>query len=305
MTTSLGTAKAERTSASIVRFIAADGITKVGLLIDDAVSEFAAPSMADLLHLTLNDLRDLVEHVRRSGTGEIDVRGVTLLPPIDGRTEVWGAGVTYKRSQSARAEESSYERVYLEVYDATRPELFLKAPAWRVLSDGPGGLRPDADDSVAEPELALVVNRHAQIVGALVCNDLTSRSIEAENPIYLPQAKIFRGSTILSSAIKPWWDIDTPEDLGIEIAVRRGDSVFFEGSTRTSSMRRGYAELVSWLFRAEYFPDGVVLSTGTGIVPALGDSLRSGDIVRVAIEQVGTLTNEMCDDADVFDGLLS
>ncbi|WP_327153237.1 fumarylacetoacetate hydrolase family protein [Streptomyces tubercidicus] len=120
-----------------------------------------------------------------------------------------------------------------------------------MLTDGdPGGLRPDCTVSVCEPELALALNRYAEIVGALVCNDLTSRSIEAVNPIYLPQAKVFPGSCLLSTLIVPWWAIDRPEDLLITMTVYRGSEVVFSGEARTSAMRRGYDELVHWLFGA-------------------------------------------------------
>ncbi|MGW8552585.1 fumarylacetoacetate hydrolase family protein [Streptomyces tubercidicus] len=288
----------------LVRWRAPDGTTKVGLHGGDHLSQLPFPTVAEMLRHKVADIRQATEEAASSGR-RVDPAGVELLAPIDGRTEVWGAGVTYQRSRTARAEESGFEKVYHQVYDADRPELFFKSAAWRVLTDGdPGGLRPDCTDSVCEPELALVLNRHAEIVGALVCNDLTSRSIEAVNPIYLPQAKVFPGSCVLSNAIVPWWAIDTPEDLVITMTVHRGSEVVFSGETRTSAMRRGYGELVHWLFRGEQFPDGVVLSTGTGIVPPLGEGLRPGDRATVTIDQVGGLSNVLTDDRGVFEGLL-
>ncbi|MYS81076.1 fumarylacetoacetate hydrolase [Streptomyces sp. SID5474] len=249
--------------------------------------------MATLLRYRVAEIRELIDRATTAGAG-LSLGEAPLPAPIDGRTEVWGAGVTYLRSRSARVEESPYGLVYEDVYDAARPELFFKSAAWRVRTDGePAGIRPDCDDTVPEPELALVLNRHAEIVGALVCNDLTARGIEAENPIYLPQAKLYQGSCALSAGIVPWWAIATPEDLSVAMEIRRNGAVVFSGEARTSTMKRTYTELVEWLFRPDEFPDGVVLSTGTGIVPPLGDGLRPGDVVTVSIDQVGTLTNTM------------
>ncbi|MFI1092586.1 fumarylacetoacetate hydrolase family protein [Streptomyces sp. NPDC020917] len=290
---------------SFVRWRASDGTTKVGLRDSEHLYELPFPTLAELLHHTVADIRRVAEEAVSSGL-RVDPAEVRLLAPIDGRTEVWGAGVTYQHSREARAEESGFEKVYLDVYDAERPELFFKSAAWRVLTDGdPGGLHPDCTDPVCEPELALVLNRHAEIVGALVCNDLTSRSIEAVNPIYLPQAKMFPGSCQLSTSIVPWWTIGNPEDLLITMTVHRGSETVFSGEARTSSMKRGYAELVHWLFRGELFPDGAVLTTGTGIVPPLGEGLRPGDRATVTIDQVGVLSSVMTDDRSVFEGLLN
>ncbi|HVK23154.1 MAG TPA: fumarylacetoacetate hydrolase family protein [Actinokineospora sp.] len=277
----------------LVRYLNAGGDPRVGVVVDESVHDLPVYDMAALLGHTLAEIRELVESA--AATAPVaTLAEVSLLVPIDGRTEVWGAGVTYLRSRKARQEESRHDLVYTEVYDAERPELFFKAPAWRVRTDGEaGGLRADCADTVAEPELALVLNQHGETIGALVCNDMTARGIEAENPIYLPQAKVYDGSTILSTAIVPWWTITDPEDLLVTIEVRRDDEIAFQGSASTASMKRGYAELVGFLFRGQGFPDGAVLSTGTGIVPELGDGLRPGDVVRVSVDQVGTLTNVM------------
>jgi 2-dehydro-3-deoxy-D-arabinonate dehydratase len=144
--------------------------------------------------------------------------------------------------------------------------------------------------------VAIVVNSRAEIVGALICNDFTSRSIEAENPIYLPQAKTFTGSCALSSEIEPWWQLEHPDDLTISLDIRRSGSTWFEGSASTSAMKRSYDELVTWLFAATDFPDGVILSTGTCIVPELGQSLIEGDRVTVRVDQLGSLTTTMAFD---------
>ena len=277
---------------SIVRYAGADGRPEVGVRQNDRVHPIAGADLASLLRLADGELR---QQLHAAAAGEsLPLSGLTLLAPIDGRTEVWGAGVTYFRSREARMEESKFDRVYLDVYDADRPELFFKSVAWRVLGDGArGGMRHDSTDSIPEPEVAIVVNSSAEIVGAVICNDFTSRSIEAENPIYLPQAKTFTGSCALSSEIVPWWELDHPGDLTISLDIQRSGSTWFEGSASTSAMKRSYQELVTWLFAAMEFPDGVVLSTGTCIVPELGQSLIEGDEVTVRVDQLGSLTTTM------------
>jgi len=277
---------------SIVRYAGADGRPEVGVRQNDRVHPIAGADLASLLRLADGELR---QQLHAAAAGEsLPLSGLTLLAPIDGRTEVWGAGVTYFRSREARMEESKFDRVYLDVYDADRPELFFKSVAWRVLGDGAsGGMRHDSTDSIPEPEVAIVVNSSAEIVGAVICNDFTSRSIEAENPIYLPQAKTFTGSCALSSEIVPWGELDHPDDLTISLDIQRSGSTWFEGSASTSAMKRSYQELVTWLFSAMEFPDGVVLSTGTCIVPELGQSLIEGDEVTVRVDQLGSLTTTM------------
>jgi len=277
---------------SIVRYAGADGRPEVGVRENDRVHPIAGADLASLLRLSEGELR---QQLGAAAAGEsLPLSELTLLAPIDGRTEVWGAGVTYFRSREARMEESRFDRVYLDVYDADRPELFFKSVAWRVLGDGArGGMRHDSTDSIPEPEVAIVVNSSAEIVGAVICNDFTSRSIEAENPIYLPQAKTFTGSCALSSEIVPWGELDHPDDLTISLDIQRSGSTWFEGSASTSAMKRSYQELVTWLFAAMEFPDGVVLSTGTCIVPELGQSLIEGDEVTVRVDQLGSLTTTM------------
>lgn len=241
--------------------------------------------MAALLRLPLDEMRALVE----AGGPPADV--AEILSPIDGRTEVWASGVTYERSREARVEESTQKSVYELVYDAERPELFFKSPAWRVVTDGANvAIRGDSSLNVPEPELALAINSVGEIVGYLVCNDMSSRSIEGENPLYLPQAKFYAGACAISDGIRPVWEIDT-RDLGIRLAVRRQNSVAFEGSTSTANLHRPLTELVEYLVLEENFPDGAVLSTGTGIVPAVSFTLALGDVVDIEIDSVGTLSN--------------
>jgi 2-dehydro-3-deoxy-D-arabinonate dehydratase len=274
----------------IVRFDDA-GRARVGVLDERGVAPIdAVDTLADLLALPLADIRALV-----TGAASADrLESVSLLAPVDGRTEVWAAGVTYERSRAARVEESQQTSVYDAVYAADRPELFLKSVAWRVVTDGqPAGLRRDADNSVPEPELALVLNAHGEIVGATVCDDLTARAIEAHNPLYLPQAKIYTGSCALAARIRPWWEIPTPTELGIRMRISRAGQVVFSGETSTARLHRTFEDLVSWLYREIDLPAGAVLATGTGIVPPLDEGVRPGDLVEIEIDEVGSLSHEL------------
>ena len=185
----------------LIRFRRHDAI-QVGVVRDGHISVLPVPTLASLLTVPLAQLRDVVDGC----TGDdASLRDVELLPPVDGRTEVWASGVTYEISREARVEESeSSADVYRKVYDADRPELFFKAPAWRVVGDGQVvGIRTDSTLDVPEPELALVVNRDGDIVGYTVSDDVSSRSIEGENPLYLPQAKTYAGACALGPAIRP------------------------------------------------------------------------------------------------------
>jgi 2-dehydro-3-deoxy-D-arabinonate dehydratase len=219
-----------------------------------------------------------------------------LLPPI-GSQEVWAAGVTYERSREGRreeAKESGAAAFYTRVYEAKRPELFFKAPGWRAV--GPQGtirIRRDAVWNVPEPELALVINRQAEVVGYTVANDLSSRDIEGENPLYLPQAKIYDGSCALGPAIYL-----SPEPLNLDAEVRLtvergGAEVAFAGQVALSRIKRSFAELVEWLFAELTFPVGAFLFTGTGIVPPNNFTLQPGDLVRIAIDPIGELINRV------------
>jgi 2-dehydro-3-deoxy-D-arabinonate dehydratase len=222
------------------------------------------------------------------------------LAPI-GRQEVWAAGVTYLRSRSARIEESKSAGggdFYDRVYSAPRPELFFKATAHRVA--GPGQalrIRRDSAWNVPEPELALAVNARGAIIGYTIGNDMSSRDIEGENPLYLPQAKVYAQCCGLGPALYV-----SPEPLDpateIRITIARGGRSVFEGHTALSSMKRTAAELVEYLFRDNAFPDGCFLLTGTGVVPPDDFTLHIGDEVRIAIDPIGTLVNTVVQGAD-------
>ena len=216
-----------------------------------------------------------------------------LLAPID-QQEVWASGVTYRRSATARVEESSVGDVYELVYEAQRPELFLKAPASRVRAPGaPLRIRADSTWDVPEPELALVLDAHAQIVGYLAADDVSSRSIEGANPLYLPQAKVYDDSLGLSGTIVLARDGVDPRSAAIELEIHRDGERIFAGDTSVSEIKRGFEELVAALFDELSFPAGAVLLTGTGVVPPDEITLRDGDRVRIGVEGVGVLEHHI------------
>ncbi|MDK3255024.1 fumarylacetoacetate hydrolase family protein [Blastococcus capsensis] len=267
------------------------GTVRLGVLDDGAVRPIpGVDTMAALLALGLAEARTLVE--RAAGESPVPVGDVRLLPPVDGLTEVWASGVTYERSMDARVEESQTQDIYARVYAAERPELFFKSAAWRVVTDGdPIAIRPDSAVTVPEPELAVVVTATEEIFGYTVCDDVSSRDIEGENPLYLPQAKVYAGSCALATGIRPAWEVPDPAGLDIGVRVTREGATVFEGTTSTGRMRRSLPDLVGHLVRGMGFPAGAVLSTGTGIVPDLDFTLVDGDVVTVTVEHVGTLTN--------------
>jgi 2-dehydro-3-deoxy-D-arabinonate dehydratase len=249
----------------------------------------AVASFADLLSRSLDEIRQLVENASETS----DAVGSDRAAPIDGRTEVWASGVTYLRSRTARMDESTDPDIYDRVYAAERPELFFKSAAWRVVTDGePVAIRDDSKWDVPEPELAVVANRFGEIVGYGACNDMSSRSLEGENPLYLPQAKVFAGACAIGATIRPAWEVDAAS-LPIGLTIERDGAVVVQEQTSTASMARTPADLVDWLFRAENFPDGVWLSTGTGIVPPDDFTLKVGDVVTVAVEGVASTTNRV------------
>jgi 2-dehydro-3-deoxy-D-arabinonate dehydratase len=244
--------------------------------------------------------RDLRGHLERAlrhgrGTGAFDPERADLLPPIGGQ-EVWAAGVTYVRSRSARVEESKdagggdfYERVY----DAPRPEIFFKATPHRVVGHRQSvRVRRDSKWSVPEPELALAINAAGEIFGYTICNDMTSRDIEGENPLYLPQAKTFDGCAALGPGLlitsQP-----LPPTTAIHLKISRAGAEVFAGDTTLEQLRRTPASLVEFLFREASFPQGCFLFTGTGIVPPDDFTLAAGDQIRIEITGIGALVNSV------------
>lgn len=214
------------------------------------------------------------------------------LAPLDAWTEVWAAGVTYARSRNARMTESEVPDIYDRAYSADRPELFFKSLGWRVAGTGePVAVRPDSTWDVPEPELAVVVAASGEIVGYTACNDVSSRSIEGDNPLYLPQAKSYLGSTALGPGIRPAWQVPDPYRLTFTVHIRRGGAVVWQDSASTARLNRRLDELVGYLFRADAYPQGVVLSTGTCLVPDDAVTLQPGDVVEIEIAGIGRLTN--------------
>ncbi len=278
----------------IVRYRSASGRVRVGVMSTPGVMcslPEAELRLCDLWQLSGAEVRLLLEEALERGE-RVPEPVSSWLAPIDGESEVWAAGVTYKRSEEARREESATPDIYARVYTAPRPELFFKASARRVAGpDAPIVVRADSTWDVPEPELTLVINAHAEIVGYTVGNDVSSRSIEGENPLYLPQAKVYAGSCALGPAIVPAWEIADPYALRIQMTIERGGLPCWEGQTTTGELRRRLAELVAYLFREDDFPAGVLLCTGTGVVPAPPFSLQAGDVVSINITGLGTLRN--------------
>lgn len=257
--------------------------------------------IVDLTAAGITSLTDVLERddpaaVVRAAIGRaaaaVPVTAVTLLPPVE-RQEVWAAGVTYLRSKTARMEESDFSATaYDRVYDAVRPEIFFKAVGEKVIGPGDAlGIRGDARWNVPEPELALVMNARGRLVGCTIGNDMSSRDIEGENLLYLPQAKVYDRSCGLG----PWIVLEPDEavirgwTIGIQI-VRDGREVF-GGSTGVAQIKRTFADLMEHLWRSQSFPHGVVLLTGTGVVPDESFTLAAGDRVTITVDGIGRLDN--------------
>ncbi|QDS87511.1 Fumarylacetoacetate (FAA) hydrolase family protein [Rosistilla ulvae] len=279
----------------LAKFKQPNGLVAAGIVDGDAIqaldlSAGKFEALSDLLDA--KDIPAAVDYLPKRDPHSLDK--VQLLPPID-RQEVWAAGVTYKRSQTARMEESEaaascYDRVYV----ADRPELFLKATPHRVRGDGQElRIRTDATWNVPEPEVTLVLNSRMQIVGYTIGNDMSSRDIEGENPLYLPQAKVYDQC----AGLGPWITLSTAmpprEQMTIDLQIDRDGQTVFSQSTAADQMARSFEDLASWLGRDNSFPNGAFLMTGTGIVPGTDFTLAAGDVVRISIAGIGTLTNSI------------
>ena len=217
--------------------------------------------------------------------------GSTVLAPVESQ-EVWAAGVTYLRSREARVEESIDASLYDRVYVAERPELFFKSAGWRVR--GPGdkvAVRADSSWNTPEPELVLVLDAEMRIRGYTIGNDVSSRTIEGENPLYLPQAKVYDGACAIGPCIVPASLIRPP--FAIAMGIVRGADAVFEGATSTDRMKRSFEELAGYLGYAQAFPVGALVLTGTGLVPDAPFTLQPGDVVRIRVEGIGVLENRV------------
>ncbi len=268
------------------------GTAAVGILEDgqvfplDLSAEVA--SLADIFNT--NDPAATAESLK-TATG-LPLDAVTLLAPID-HQEVWAAGVTYKRSQTARMEESETSAsCYDRVYASPRPELFLKATPHRVSGPGqPLRIRQDATWNVPEPEITCVVNARLELVGFTVGNDMSSRDIEGENPLYLPQAKVYRQCAGLGPCVTLIDAMPSRAETMIRLKIERDGVAVFEGETDVDQMARTFEDLIEYLGRDQEFPHGVFLMTGTGVVPDSDFTLAAGDVVHITIDGIGTLTN--------------
>ena len=243
------------------------------------------PTLTEAMQLTLDELKARTAQTGAEISGE-------LAAPIASEIELWGAGVTYLRSRDARKEESGVPDVYQRVYEADRPELFFKSTAVRARGTAaPIGIRYDSEASVPEPEVAIYINKYREIIGYAICNDMTARSIEGENPLYLSQAKIYIGSTAIGPNITPAWLAPAAQEMSIKAKILRGTSLIWEAETSLGALNRTLEDLVSYVFRCQDFPYGLILSTGTGIVPPMDIALAAGDIVEIDVAGVGILSN--------------
>lgn len=289
----------------LVRFVSeASPQPRVGLIEADGVRPVGPEGarLADLLHA------DQPGHVLAAWLDGATMSplardAVRLLAPIDDQ-EVWGAGVTYERSKKAREEESERAATFYDlVYRAPRPELFFKATPSRVVGPGePIRVRRDSRWCVPEPELALVLSPQLKIVGYTVGNDVSARDIEGENPLYLPQAKMYDGCCALGPVVTLADAIPNSNDLPIRLEIERGGKVVVDESTSTGRMARRFEDLVDWLGRDNRFPGGAFLLTGTGIVPPDDFTLEPGDRVRITIDGIGTLDNPVTQGDDTGSG---
>ena len=250
--------------------------------------EFVPPSLnlSTLLELPaaamINELKESISSEQAAGK---------TLAPIDPYQEVWAAGVTYLRSRDARKAESTVADVYQNVYEAERPEIFFKALGWRVAGTGDAiRIRTDSRWNVPEPELVLVINRHQEIVGYCAGNDVSSRDIEGENPLYLPQAKVYKASCGLGPGIVLNPSAQWPETT-IRISIKRAEQEMFTGEVSTARIKRRIDELTTYLGRSSEFENGVILLTGTGIVPPSDFTLQAGDVTTITIDGIGVLIN--------------
>ena len=267
--------------------------TRKGLFLTVGQQVYPVPESGLDALLRLDDLHGYLEQIVREGSVAEQLAVEDLLAPIENQ-EVWAAGVTYYRSRDARMEESREAgggSFYDRVYTAERPELFFKATASRVVGPGqPVRIRRDARWSVPEPEWTLLIDPRGRIVGCTIGNDMSSRDIEGENPLYLPQAKVYQGSCALGPAIL-LADQPLPPSTAITLVVERAGAEAFSGSTTLAELKRDPVTLVEYLFRDNLFPHGVFLMTGTGIVPHDDFTLAEGDLIRIRIDGLGELAN--------------
>jgi 2-dehydro-3-deoxy-D-arabinonate dehydratase len=280
---------------NLCRFKQSDAV-RIGLVMrDDSVLDLTSAGITRLTPLLEEDNPvSRLSRLAEDNLPRLPLAAVQLLPPVE-QQEIWAAGVTYLRSKNARMEESDFSaNAYDRVYSAARPELFFKSLAEKVAGYGESvGIRRDATWNVPEPELALIINSKGSIVGYTVGNDMSSRDIEGENLLYLPQAKVYTRSC----ALGPWITLGIPEEAAREwkigVTIQRAGQVVFNGETSVNQIKRSLKELAHYLFRSQEFPHGAVLLTGTGIVPPESFTLQAEDTVEIEISGVGSLRNSV------------
>jgi 2-dehydro-3-deoxy-D-arabinonate dehydratase len=277
----------------LCRFELASGRVCPGLLADEATVLDLGGEVKTLTGLLEDgDLKAMLGALAQQNLPRHALSAVRLLAPVE-RQEVWAAGVTYLRSKTARMDESDFSATaYDKVYAAPRPELFFKSLPEKVAGPGdPVGIRADATWSVPEPELALVINSRGELTGFTIGNDMSSRDLEGENLLYLPQAKIYEHSCALGPVINVAAGEAEARTWTIRLTITRNGQPVFQGETSVGQIKRSFTELVDYLCRSQHFPHGVVLLTGTGIVPPDDFTLRANDEITIGISGVGTLTN--------------
>ena len=280
---------------ALCRFRQGNGPVRVGLTDNETIRDLTAVGVESLTSiLESDDPAAAVVELESKAQTIVRLDDVQLLSPVE-EQEVWAAGVTYLRSKAARMEESDFSATaYDRVYDAERPEIFFKSLPNKVV--GPGGsvgIRRDARWNVPEPELALVLNSRGRIVGYTIANDMSSRDIEGENLLYLPQAKMYDRSC----AVGPWIVVRPTEadarSWTIRLRIQRTGEQVFGGETSVGNIKRTFSELAEYLCRCQQFPRGAVLLTGTGVVPDESFTLAAGDIVSIEISGIGILGNDV------------
>lgn len=274
------------------RFETSDSKVRIGLLTDEQtlldLNAAASDTLSTLLEKSPTELANLV----KQNLPRHSLADVRLLTPVE-RQEVWAVGVTYLRSKKARMEESDFSATaYDKVYDAPRPELFFKSIPEKVVGPSDAvGIRSDAKWNVPEPELAFVINSRGNIVGFTIGNDMSSRDIEGENLLYLPQAKIYEKSCAVGPVVVVGATEADARNWLIQLAIERNGARVFEGETSVNQIKRNFGELVEYLFRSQKFPNGAILLTGTGVVPPDSFTLQADDKITISISGIGVLEN--------------
>lgn len=286
-----------------IRFLSENNMPTLGFLDKDKVlipnkpkNTFPYSDPIEFLYqvkkskLNLTQFFDTLTFRKEVLFSELDKKN-RLIVPVES-PEVWGCGVTYKRSMDARESETTSKSVYGQIYLAERPEIFFKSTPLRYVDpNAPVYIRSDSTWNAPEPELAFVIGIDGEIFGYTIANDVSSRDIEGKNPLYLPQAKIYNGSCSFGPCITSSYLIENPHNLDIKMSIYRAGSEIFNGQTNTSKMKRTIQELYTFLKQDNVLPPGLICMTGTGIVPPDNFTLKSGDIVEIEIEKIGILKN--------------